>query len=88
MKKLRLVFIALALIAGVGGAFATIPDPNCIWEIQFHKVNGAYTQIWGEFGAQWYCAQNEAETCSYYWDAVSHSYLPCRIGEFNWIFGR
>jgi hypothetical protein len=85
MKKLRLVFIALALIAGVGGAFATIPDPNCIWEIQFRKVNGAYVEIFGDFGVDFYCEQNEAKTCTYYWDAFSYSYLPCRIGQFAWI---
>jgi len=88
MKKLRLVLFTLALLGGVGGAFATRPDPNCIWEIQYRKVNGVFTQIWGEYGVTWYCEENEAETCSYYWHFPTQTYLPCRIGDFNWIFAR
>jgi len=88
MKKLRLVLFTLALLGGVGGAFATRPDPNCVFDIQYRKVNGAFVQIWGDYGVTWYCAQDETQTCSYYWDAFAHSYFPCRIGDFEMIFGR
>ncbi|HEY8401275.1 MAG TPA: DUF6520 family protein [Cytophagaceae bacterium] len=85
MKKLRLVFIALALIAGVGGAFAMRTDPNCIWEMQYRKIAGGYIPVWGEFGVHYYCEDDETSSCTYYWDYATQQYLYCRIGRFTWI---
>jgi hypothetical protein len=84
MKKLKLVFIALALVAGIGGAFASRPDNGCEYAQQYVYNGSGYMAISGEYGVTWYCEYAESTNCSYYRpNPMQPVYAPCRLGYFH-----
>lgn len=87
MKKAKLVFIAIALVAGIGGAFATRPDPGCEGAQQYYWNGIAYVPVPGEFGVGWYCLTDPSFTCTYYRPNPMHPiYNACRIGRYEPVF--
>lgn len=87
MKKAKLVFIAIALVAGIGGAFATRPDSNCEGAQQYYFNGGGYTQVPGEYGVGWYCEWNPSTTCSWYRpNPMIPTYAQCRVGFYKPVF--
>jgi hypothetical protein len=84
MKKLKLVFIALALVAGIGGAFASRPDNGCEFSQQYYYNGASYLPISGEYGVTWYCEYTPAATCSYYRpNPMVPNYAACKLGFFH-----
>jgi hypothetical protein len=84
MKKLKLVFIALALVAGIGGAFASRPDNGCEYAQQYYFNGSGYIPISGEYGVTWYCEFSTVQTCSFYRpNPLQPVYYPCRPGFFH-----
>jgi hypothetical protein len=87
MKKAKLVFIAIALVAGIGGAFATRPDPGCEGTQQYYWGGGGYVPIQGQYGVTWYCISDPSVTCSYYRpNPMNAVYVACRIGLYRPVF--
>lgn len=87
MKKVKLVFIALALVAGIGGAFATQPDPGCVGAQQYYWSGSGYVPISGVYGDTWYCAFDPGVTCSYYRpNPMQPVYAACRLGIYTPVF--
>ena len=84
MNKIKMAFIAVAILAGVGGAFATKPCVQCEHDIQYVAIANGYTEA-GRFGVDYFCATTGG-TCTYYKpDPGANVYVPCRTGTFMWI---
>lgn len=87
MKKVKLVLIALALVAGIGGAFATQPDPGCEGAQQYYWNGAGYVAITGTYGVTWYCEYDAGITCTYYRpNPMQPVYHACRLGIYQPIF--
>jgi hypothetical protein len=87
MKRLKLVFIALALVAGVGGALASRPDPGCEYAQQYYYNGTGYVPVPGEFGVGWICEWAPSNTCTYYKPhPMQPNYVACRSGFFRFVF--
>jgi hypothetical protein len=81
MKKIKLAFIAVAILAAVGGAFATKPCVECAYSTQYYYNGQGYIPA-GDYGNDYYCYMT-AGTCTYYRpDPVGQPfyYVPCRTG--------
>lgn len=80
MKKLKLAFVAIAIAAGVGGAFGSKPAALCEGQIQYW-YDGTYHEA-GELGVDYACWTMPG-TCTYYKpDPINqpNTYAPCRAG--------
>lgn len=87
MKKAKLVFIALALVAGIGGAFATQPEAGCEGAQQYYWNGVSYIAISGGYGVTWYCEYDPSVNCSYYRpNPMQPVYFACRLGFYHPIF--
>jgi hypothetical protein len=88
MKKLKLMFIALALLAGIGGAVASRADSACEAYPQFYWTGGSYAPVQGDYGVGWYCEWNASATCTYYRPNISQPnfYVGCMVGSYRTVF--
>ena len=83
MNKIKVALVAMAIMAGVGGAFATTcvtcdNAPQYIW-------NGSMYVRVGIFGEDYDCDFGAA-TCTYYQpDPIGqpNNYTPCKVGGYN-----
>jgi len=86
IKKIRLAFIAAAIVLAVGGAYATKPVLVCEGQTQYYKMGSSYFPA-GTYGVNYYCSENPI-TCTYYKPnplSQPNVYAPCRSGVFNLI---
>ncbi len=83
MKKLKLFFISIAIVMGVGGAFASnlTNCATCYNAPQYRQWNGTYIDVDGEEGLDYACIGG-AGICTYYKPSPSSPYLPCQIGIY------
>lgn len=86
MKKIRLAFIALALLAGIGGAIASKPENTCEAYPQYYWTGSQYVPVPGTYGVSWYCEYSPASTCTYYRPTAMHPFQGCMPGLFRQIF--
>jgi len=84
MKKLKLTLIVIAVVASIGGAFASKSRcAACQYSQQYYRFGSGYLPA-GEFGYDYACAQITG-TCTYYQpDPVNQPnyYEPCRSGAY------
>jgi hypothetical protein len=83
MSKIKLAFIAIAILTAVGGAFATTSCVQCEHSTQYY-YNGAGDVEVGEYGADFDCFVTGG-TCTYYKpDPVvqPNVYAPCHQGIY------
>ena len=88
MKKVKLVLIAVALLAGIGGAVASRPDHICEGYQQYYWTGFQYLPVQGEYGVGWYCEWNPASTCTYYKPNMGQPnyYVGCMVGSYRTTF--
>jgi hypothetical protein len=89
MNKIKLALVATAIMAAIGGAFATRPCVQCENSTQYW-FDGVNYYPAGTYGVHYDC-WNTAGTCTYYRpDPAFHPnvYVPCRTGVFEPIYGR
>jgi hypothetical protein len=81
MKKIKLMIMSLAILASVGGAFATRPGGDCRTAQQYYFAGGySPTGVWG---TNYVCDQS-TNVCTYIFDGVA-TFYPCRIGDYHSI---
>jgi hypothetical protein len=81
MNKIKVAFIAIAMFAGVGGAFAT-RCVQCENSQQYVWNGNGYVEV-GVYGQDWDCFVGGGGVCTYYKpDPVGqpNSYSPCHEG--------
>lgn len=84
MNKIKMAFIATAILAGVGGAFAMRPCVQCAHFPQYIRTSSGYFPA-GEMGWDYDCLPS-AGTCTYYKPdplGQPNTYAPCHVGQ--WI---
>ena len=85
MNKIKLAFIATAILAGVGGAFATRPCVGCEYDKQYYQLNNGYAEA-GTYGVDFYC-MSSGGVCTFFKPdpGQPNMYVPCKTGTFAWI---
>jgi len=84
MKKIKMGLMAVVILLGIGGAFATKPTEFCELEVQYYQVGSSYYEA-GEFGTNFYCAGTSG-TCTYwkpYPVTQPNYYQACKYGMYN-----
>ena len=82
MKKWKVIFISIAIVVGIGGAYASYKqDGICSFYIQYHYTGGVYVPA-GEEDVDYACI-GSAGVCTYYKPSISSPYLPCHFGTFT-----
>jgi len=79
MKKIKWTFMTLAIVLGIGGAFATAPRQDCQGATQYRLSGGNYV-LAGTLGVNYICFTPSAEICTYY--KVGSTYTPCMNGIY------
>ena len=84
MSKIKLAFIAVAIVAGVGGAFATKPSAFCEGQQQYYKYGNSFLPA-GVYGVDYTCVSAPG-TCTWVLESPYEpgSYIPCRNGAYTW----
>jgi hypothetical protein len=83
MNKIKLAFIAIAILAGVGGAFATKPCFECGYSQQYIWT-GSYYQPVGDYGEEFDCYVTGGICTFYKPDPMGQPnvYAPCHEGAY------
>ena len=83
MNKIKLAFIAIAILTAIGGAYATRPCFQCEQQMQYYFTGAGYVEV-GEWGADWDCTVGSGGTCTYYRPdpAQPNVYAPCHQGAY------
>jgi hypothetical protein len=87
MKKIKIVMVSMAIVIGVGGAFANRINTDCTSHPQFYR-DGMYYVEAGDYGVDYTCA-GTIGVCTYYRpNPVTNPnyYLPCRNGFFTPLY--
>ncbi|OQP46243.1 hypothetical protein A4H97_31260 [Niastella yeongjuensis] len=86
MKKWKLLFISIAIVMGIGGAFASSLTNcrTCKSAVQFIPWNGTFVYA-GEEGVDYACVGG-AGICTYYKPGLGSPYLPCQFGFYYPIY--
>ena len=81
MKKIKWTFMTLAIVLGIGGAFATAPrlPQDCQGATQYYYNGGAYV-LAGKIGIDYLCVTPSSSVCTYY--KVGSTYIPCMWGIY------
>lgn len=84
--KIKFIFIGLAILLAIGGAFASKERKDvCEYYTQYRKLGSTYVEA-GEYGSDFVCL-NSSGVCTYYKpNPVVEVYLPCHTGAFTPIF--
>lgn len=84
MNKIKLAFIAIAILAAFGGAFATRPCFECSYSQQYVWSGSSYVPV-GAYQEDYDCYMN-AGVCTYYrpdpW-GQPNNYVPCHEGLYT-----
>jgi hypothetical protein len=79
MKKIKWIFMSLALIVSVCGAFATRPHYDCSFDTQYYFNGNGYNPA-GTYGVTYICQQS-SQTCTYTKSGLN--YIPCQQGAYT-----
>lgn len=87
MNKIKMAFIATAILAGVGGAFAMRPCVQCEHFPQYIRSGMGYIPA-GEFGLDFDCLI-AGGICTYYKPdplGQPNTYAPCHTGAYAPVY--
>lgn len=85
MNKIKLAFISIAILAAVGGAFATNSCFTCGYSDQYVWTGSHYQLLTGEYQEDYDCYMN-AGVCTYYRPEPylqPNNYAPCHEGLYT-----
>jgi hypothetical protein len=83
MKKIKAVFIAIAIITALSSAFAFRPCATCQASQQYYWNGSGYVRS-GILGVNYYC-QSAAGWCTYYLPDPNNptGFAPCQPGYYT-----
>jgi hypothetical protein len=84
MKRIKAIFIIVAILVAIGAAYATRPCDACAFADQYYDNGSGYTYA-GEYGSDYLCLQYGG-ICTYYRPypiANPDYFVPCRLGRFT-----
>jgi hypothetical protein len=81
MKKIKVIFISIAVSLAIGGAFgATNFKAPCEYMTQYILYNGNYVQA-GTYGLDYFCV-GSLGVCTWYKPWPTSDWYPCRAGTY------
>ena len=81
MKKWKVIFISIAIVVGIGGAFASNDLKSiCYTYNQYRYTGGTWVDV-GEEGVDYACTGGIG-VCTYYKPTLLSAYLPCHLGVY------
>jgi hypothetical protein len=81
MKKIKVLFITLAITGAIGAAFATmVVKAPCEYSTQYRLYNGSYV-LAGQYAIDYYCV-GTLDVCTWYKPWPSSDWTPCRTGTY------
>jgi hypothetical protein len=83
MNKIKLAFIAIAILTAVGGAYATRPCVQCEHQTQYWFNGAGYVEA-GEWGGDYDCFVGSGVCTFYKPDPIGQPnvYAPCHEGGY------
>ncbi|WP_315823775.1 hypothetical protein [Paraflavitalea speifideaquila] len=84
MRKIKAIMLSIAVIATVGAALATNSKAPCSSLPQFYKSGNNFYPA-GTENYDYVCEFNHFGTCTYYYDAATNTYKPCKSGRILWL---
>ncbi|MDF2189105.1 hypothetical protein [Paraflavitalea sp. CAU 1676] len=84
MRKIRIVTMSLAIMLAVGAAMATNSKAPCSSLPQYFKSGNNFYPA-GIEGYDYVCEWDHFGTCTYYFDAATGTYKPCKAGKILWL---
>jgi hypothetical protein len=78
MKKVKLAFIAMAILLSIGGAFATRSHVDCRFSPQYYWTSGGYVPA-GQAGVNYLC-ESGGGSCTFI--QVGSNWQLCQTGTF------
>ena len=81
MKKIKFVFVGLAVTGAISAAFATSFKAPCEYMTQYFNTNGSYTMA-GTYGLDYFCV-GTVGVCTWYKPWPSSDWTPCRAGSYR-----
>lgn len=84
MRKIRIVTMSLAIMLAVGAAMATNSKAPCSSLPQYFKSGNNFYPA-GIEGYDYVCEWDHFGTCTYYLDAATGTYKPCKAGKILWL---
>ena len=82
MKKVKWLFIAMAIVFSIGGAFATRSRIDCTNSPQYYQVGSQYVAA-GQSGVDYVCWYDPAASCT--WVKIGNNFALCQTGDFQKI---
>jgi hypothetical protein len=83
MKKIKVVLNSVAILAAIGGAYATSLCSACEEQTQYIPTNNTYHKA-GEYGIDYNCSFGSGSCTFYYADTSGRGQLrPCREGLYT-----
>jgi len=79
MKKIKWTFMTLAIVLGIGGAFATSLHQDCQAAIHYFYTGTWYAPA-GRIGIDYICVTPSSSVYTYY--KVVNTYVPCMYGFY------
>ncbi|RPD37931.1 hypothetical protein [Chitinophaga barathri] len=85
MKKVRFPLVAIAIALGIGSAVASSSKAPCDSQAQYYRSSNGVFYPAGEIGVDYVCQWDHFTVCTYYYDAASGQYKPCKYGKLLWL---
>lgn len=80
MKKMKIVFVSIAIVSGIGAALANRVKAPCEYTTQYRLYNGSYV-LAGTYGLDYYCV-GSLGVCTWYKPWPTSDWTPCRTGTY------
>ena len=84
MRKRKIITMSIAVVLAVGAAMATKSKAPCSSLPQYYKSGNNFYPA-GIEGYDYVCEWDHFGTCTYYFDAASGTYRPCKAGKILWL---
>ena len=81
-----MAFMAIAIVTGIGGAFASWLNDFCEYQPQYYKYGNSYFPA-GTYGVDYICISSIG-VCTYYKSVATdpNSFAPCRTGYLEFLY--
>lgn len=81
MRKMKTIFLSVAIVLAVGAALATNSKRTCP-QPEYYKIGNNYFPAGGIEGIDYSCESAPGSVCTYYIDKSTGQYRQCRRGKY------
>ncbi|ATL47207.1 hypothetical protein COR50_08425 [Chitinophaga caeni] len=85
MKKLKIVFLVLAIGGSISASLATSSKAPCSSLPQYYLASDGNYYPAGVEGYDFVCEWDHFSNCTYYYDEANQIFRPCKAGKILWL---